>query len=160
MTPERDSNSARAELDHSRSMDHFLGLGFFVHPLPALAVAVLVINDQILKPNYPSWLTGKLSDFAGLFFFPLFVCAVVCLLWNLVSARFHWIGPRLLSIALFVTGLGFALLKLSRPVREWFIGAHEVVGLRAHVTPDPTDLMALIVLPFVYFFARRFWRTS
>ena len=36
-----------------------------------VAVGVLLVNDHVLKDAYSSWLTGKLSDFAGLYFFPV-----------------------------------------------------------------------------------------
>jgi len=47
------------------------------HPLPLLAVVVLCLNDHFLKGSglLPGWLTGKLSDFAGLFFFPILLCS-------------------------------------------------------------------------------------
>ncbi len=40
------------------------------HPATWLSIALLLVNDHVLKVLYPSWITGKLSDFAGLFFFP------------------------------------------------------------------------------------------
>ena len=139
-------------------MEYFLGLGFFVHPLPALAVLILFLNDHIWKWRYSSWWTGKLSDFAGLFFFPLFLCALVCLVMNLIRPQFYWIGPRLLSMALFLTGLGFALIKLSPVVNGWYLGIYRFAGFEAQAVRDPWDLMALTMLPLTYFFARRFWR--
>ena len=38
-----------------------------------IATVLLVVNDFFLKPVYHNWLTGKLSDFAGLFMFSLFL---------------------------------------------------------------------------------------
>ena len=35
----------------------------------------MIVNDRVLKVRYPSEVTGKLSDFAGLVFFPLFLVA-------------------------------------------------------------------------------------
>lgn len=46
------------------------------HPLSLLAVGLLLLNDHLLKHIAPSVLTGKLSDFAGLFFFPFLAAAV------------------------------------------------------------------------------------
>src|SRR5690242_17575868 len=37
-----------------------------LHPLVLGAVAVLILNDHLLKARWPSWWTGKLSDVAGL----------------------------------------------------------------------------------------------
>ena len=42
-----------------------------------LAVALLLLNDWVLKDAVGNWLTGKLSDFAGLFAFALFWGALV-----------------------------------------------------------------------------------
>ena len=50
-----------------------------VQPLTLASVALLLLNDHILKWLIPSWLTGKLSDFAGLFFFPYLVLAFASL---------------------------------------------------------------------------------
>ncbi|MBN2007155.1 MAG: hypothetical protein JXA21_27640, partial [Anaerolineae bacterium] len=50
------------------------------HPLCWLAVGLLLLNDHVLKRAAPSALTGKLSDFAGLFFFPFLAAAVAGLL--------------------------------------------------------------------------------
>ena len=53
-------------------------LGELCAPVPLLAIAVMVVNDRVLKGSgAPPWLVGKLSDFAGLAFFPLFVTAAV-----------------------------------------------------------------------------------
>lgn len=41
-----------------------------------LSVGLLLVNDAVLKPVLHDWLTGKLSDFAGLFVFPVLVVAV------------------------------------------------------------------------------------
>ena len=40
-----------------------------------ITLAILLLNDFILKDLYGNWLTGKLSDFAGLFVFSLFFSA-------------------------------------------------------------------------------------
>lgn len=49
------------------------------HPVALAAVAVLAANDHLLKGSglLPGALTGKLSDVAGLFFFPLLLSAAI-----------------------------------------------------------------------------------
>jgi hypothetical protein len=37
------------------------------HPALTGAVAVLAVNDHVLKAHLPGWWTGKLSDLAGVF---------------------------------------------------------------------------------------------
>ena len=39
------------------------------------ALLLLLLNDYVLKYSFPGWLTGKLSDFAGLFVFVSFLYA-------------------------------------------------------------------------------------
>jgi len=41
-----------------------------------IAVLLLVLNDWYLKETCPNVLTGKLSDFAGLFAFPFLLSAL------------------------------------------------------------------------------------
>jgi len=64
-------------LPHSGAMQSLeRSLRALGHPLSLASVAFLVANDHLLKRAYPSVLTGKLSDFAGLFFFPFLLTAL------------------------------------------------------------------------------------
>ena len=53
------------------------GTTLFTSPAFVLALALLVLNDWVLKGAVGSWLTGKISDFAGLFVFALFWSALL-----------------------------------------------------------------------------------
>lgn len=106
------------------------------HPTPLAALAVLALNDHVLKGAgvLPGWLTGKLSDFAGLALFPVLLTAIV---------ELHPRAPRRLLVALgatLATGLTFSLLK------TW--PAANALANRAWgtVVLDPTDLVALPAL--------------
>jgi hypothetical protein len=118
-------------------------LGWLVHPLPLAAIALTAINDHLLKGSglLPAWLTGKLSDFTGLFFFPLAVAAV---------ARARTAAPR--TIVVIAVGAAFAWLKLSPD-------ACARIAPIAGVTPDATDLVALPVLALAWWWMAR-WRPS
>lgn len=95
------------------------------HPTLAVAVFVLLLNDQWGKAAWPGAVTGKLSDLAGVY-------AVAIVLGALVGRA----GP-----ALALTGVGFALLKIDADV------ARLAAPLLGGVTrPDATDLVALVVL--------------
>lgn len=48
-----------------------------LHPVPLLAIAVLVLNDHWGKHAWPGLITGKLSDVAGMVFFPLMLQALI-----------------------------------------------------------------------------------
>ena len=98
-----------------------------LHPVSLAALAVLIVNDRFLKAAWPSWWTGKLSDFAGMMVFPLVLAAVL--------------GHR--KACVIATMIAFALIKtwppataLAEHVLAWFNG--DVIIVR-----DPTDLLAL-----------------
>ena len=74
-------------------------------PLPLAAIAVMVPNDHLLKWRFPCWFTGKLSDVAGMIFFPLFLFALVE-----TFARTH-ATRRALVLCVVVTACVFALVK-------------------------------------------------
>ncbi len=127
-----------------RSGPHRVGMQALTHPALATAIAILLLNDHVLKSLWPSPLTGKLSDIAGLIFFPALV--IVVLGWAL---RGHLQNPRRVAgLAFLGTGIAFAALKGVPPVNA---GAHSlaalVPGLRLQLSLDPTDLWALAVLP-------------
>jgi hypothetical protein len=100
---------------------------------PAFIVALLALvgNDFLLKGLLHDWLTGKLSDFAGLFVFATLVLA--CL-------------PRRPRAALAATALLFAWWKspLSQPFIEL---GNTLLPFTLHRTVDVTDLLAFAVLP-------------
>ncbi len=119
-----------------------------------VAVAVLLLNDHWLKVAYPSWWTGKLSDFAGLYFFPFLVLAGLGgLEW--VSARWlHWrfrSPQRVMGLALALTVLWFGALKLSPwTQRPAMMVLERVLGGSRRIIADPTDLMALGMLALTW----------
>ena len=58
----------------------YRSLRTLAHPLTWLALALLLVNDHLLRVLWPSWWTGKLGDFAWLFFAPLVLAALVSLI--------------------------------------------------------------------------------
>ena len=116
-----------------------------VHPLPLLAVLVLVINDHVLKGSglLPGALTGKLSDIAGLFFFPLLLASIYR---GLFGERRPSTAPVGWSVAL--TAIFFAALKTSPTFNAWvsvFWGPHQL---------DPTDTLAIAASGLAWAWAR------
>ena len=115
-----------------------------LHPVALTAIAVLVINDHILKDAYPGWLTGKLSDVAGIVFFPLLVAA-------LLAPVLRVDRDRLLRGIVIATAIGFAAIKLWEPatvVCEHVLGALQLSPGPVQIVRDPTDLLALAALAF------------
>ena len=122
--------------------------GALPHPVALLSIALLIVNDHFLKPTYANWITGKLSDFAGLVFFPLLLVSA----WELVRNR----GPSrtALNVACVVTAIVFTLAKTTAVgslafqwglgLAQWpfrVIAGHSLAPV-AHVM-DATDLIAL-----------------
>lgn len=121
-----------------------------LHPVAIAAIAVLLLNDHVLKAAYPSWLTGKLSDFAGLVFFPLLVAALIAPL----ARRGRIARDRLLTACVIATGVGFAAIKLWEPatvVCEHVLGWLQLGSGPVQIVRDPTDLLALAALAFPLF---------
>jgi hypothetical protein len=110
------------------------------HPATWLSIALLLINDHILKGIYPSWVTGKLSDFAGLFFFPFIVGAV----FSLLLSRFNIPTKRIGQISFGFVGIWFITLKIFPWVNLMTTSlASKLVGYPTRFIMDPTDLVAL-----------------
>lgn len=136
----------------------------FLHPRPLLALAILTINDHWLKGSglLPGWLTGKLSDVTGLFFFPLLVTAIARTLASVVLRRRVALRPWLLACAIALTTIGFVLLKTVPAFVEWFQWASpklDPLGVvrRVRVTMDLTDLLTLPVMAATWWHGRRYF---
>lgn len=99
-----------------------------------LAVTLLVLNDIWLKPEFGGWWTGKLSDFAGLYAFPLLLTALV---------------PRARRWIFGFTAIAFLLWKSplsSSPLLAWNrLGIWPLTRVI-----DYSDWIALVSLPFAY----------
>lgn len=112
------------------------------HPSVWLSVAVLLLNDHILKAYTPSWLTGKLSDFAGMFFFPI----LLGVLWTALGRPLRLPAPALRAAAFGLTAIWFILAKTQPVVSHWseaFLSA--ILSRRTQIVCDPSDLIALIM---------------
>lgn len=116
------------------------------HPLFWAALGLLLLNDHILKQAraLPGAITGKLSDFAGLLVAPVLLAA-------LLRAR-----GRLGRMAVFACVAGvFAAIKLSRPLADVLEAITAYTPLPWRLWCDPTDLVALSVLPLAWWLAGR-----
>lgn len=136
-------------------------------PILLAAIALLVTNDHVLKARFPGVITGKLSDFAGLIFFPV-----------LVAAAAEYLGARnvvrLVTIAAIATAIGFIAIKTWGPAGDayryglaslqWPVHA-AVAWFKGRATPglapvqlvrDATDLVTLpaLLVPIALAFGR------
>jgi len=137
------------------------------HPLAVAAVIVLALNDHLLKAVAPGFVTGKLSDVAGLVFAPLLVTSIV----EIVALGLDRQPPdrrRLVIVSIIATGLAFALVKTTPPgtaifawslgIAQWLAGAGPIFGTAPHATAvltDPSDLIALPALAAASWVAAR-----
>jgi hypothetical protein len=131
-----------------------------LHPLSLAGLAVLVVNDQILKTRWENVVTGKLSDLAGMIFFPAFLFAIVAPLTRAMRR-----DDRAVFLACTIaTAVVFALVKTVPEITQTYrvaLGAMQwpwqvaralvsgsaVPGVRAvAAVTDPTDLLALPLL--------------
>jgi YD repeat-containing protein len=110
-----------------------------------LALVVLVLNDHVLKQAYPGWVTGKLSDVAGLVVAPLLLAVPLTLLRV----------PRALLIGIALTGLGFTLTKTSAAGAAITSDLWSLTGIPTHIRADVTDLLALPALYAAWLVDRR-----
>ena len=107
-----------------------------LHPISIGAMIVLGLNDHVWKEMYGNWWTGKLSDVAGLLFFPLLLEYVM------PSRRY----------SVLLTGLIFVLINLSKYCNQLWILCFQSVydqisGKQVAVsTMDWTDTLVVPVL--------------
>ena len=114
------------------------------------------VNDHYLKYQYPGFITGKLSDFTGLFYFPLFICAVIVLVIRLFR-KDYVINRALLITTIVVTDVIFCLMKLNSNFKDIFVSWFSNRFFSIAVVSDPTDLVALVASVACYYFASRFF---
>jgi hypothetical protein len=129
-----------------------------LHPVIAIAIAVLIANDHALKAVWPGDATGKVSDFAGLLFFPVLLQAA----WEVATlGRSGVASARVAATAAVATALVFASVKTLDPAAhaysvilgwlQWAVtaagslvtGATLAEPHRVAIVQDPTDLIAL-----------------
>lgn len=115
--------------------DPTTSLRALAHPGSVLALVVLVLNDHVLKQAWPGWVTGKLSDVAGLVVAPLLLSAA------LAALRVR----RSLPVAVAMTGAGFVVVKASAEGAA-LVSALWSVGFPTVMRADATDLLALPAL--------------
>lgn len=145
--------------------------GALLSPMVASALVLLFVNDRWLKYRWPGLVTGKLSDVAGLVFFPILLAGLVEVVVRYFGRRTPALGTLYASTAL--TALVFAVVKLSSTAAsvysdalgwiQWPVRAVVAVVAGHPVPPhvpilvraDPWDLVALPALALSVVLARR-----
>jgi hypothetical protein len=117
----------------------------FFAPLPLAAVALMAVNDRMLKPRFGNAITGKLSDIAVCFFLPLFTSALLGLVW-----RRH---PRArVLVGAGITTFVYTAQEIWPWFRDLFLDVNRAVGMPLglhgfELTDDVSDLLALLMVP-------------
>ncbi len=131
-----------------------------LHPVPLVAMGLFALNDHVLKSHYPGVLSGKLSDMAGLVFFPL-------LLQGCWEGALHLVGrptpPRFLAwgLSAVLTAVVFGAIQVHpglaaawqeglglaqwpfRGLWAWIQGTDLPAVTPVRHTMDPSDLWTL-----------------
>jgi len=133
-----------------------------MHPVTLVAVAVLLLNDWVLKRAWRDGplhaIAGKLSDIAGLAFAPVVLTAAIGLALALAARLGARVDPSLtrrrLALAIAATAFGFAAVKLSPAAAEAVVSALSYLGRPASIYLDRTDLLCLPALAVAYWIGR------
>jgi hypothetical protein len=114
------------------------------HPLAVGALALLLVNDHVLRRNWPGWWTGKLGDVAWLIFAPLVVAAALAaVLPRRLRNRTGLCGALAFGMVGAIYALGNTIPTVSRGI---IITLSAVMGRPAALVMDPTDLLMLPAL--------------
>lgn len=108
-----------------------------LHPLFWVGLVALLLNDHVLKHAgvLPPLVTGKLSDFAGLWVAPA-VLAALCG----VRSRSAWAACHA------AVGVGFASINVWPDAALTVAQTATALGVPSRIWCDPTDLVALPAL--------------
>jgi hypothetical protein len=123
------------------TMEKRFDLRPLAHPVWWAALAVMLVNDNLLKGTgrAPGWLTGKLSDFAFLIVAPVLLGALLPRAW-----------ARRRALACAAVAAVFVAADLSTAASDAVVAVAALAGLRWRLWPDVTDLAALAVLPVAW----------
>lgn len=96
---------------------------------------ILLLNDFYLKYEFGNFITGKLSDFAGLLIFPMFIASII---------------PQSRKFISLITGIGFFIWKLPQftPIIDF---VNQVSFVSIHRVVDYSDYIALLILPLSHY---------
>lgn len=108
----------------------FTSIGFFI------GLSILLLNDLYLKGHFNNLWTGKLSDFAGLFIFPIF--------WTILFPR-HKVKIYLITTLFFI--------YWKSPYSQNFINIINILfPFKISRIIDYSDYLALTILPLSYYY--------
>ena len=98
------------------------------------ALLILILNDHVLKQQFPGFITGKLSDIAGMVILPLLLSFFI---------------PRLKTHSIWISIAFFILWKSSYSSPFVYL-YNQFAPISITRTIDYSDLWAFLVLPLPY----------
>ena len=123
-----------------------------------LAIAILAVNDGWLKHSIPSFITGKASDFAGLFFAPILAIAIVEV--AAATAGYRLVAERIRVTVHIAIGAVFSVAQLTSWGARLYLFGFQLMsfspgwGSKISLTQDPTDLVATSSLAASYLWSQ------
>lgn len=136
-------------------LDSKSSYSFFFSFWPLTTVFFMFLNDHFFKYAYPGLLTGKLSDFLGLFYFPLLLCVLTLLFGRLVLRKNISLTKRILIASILIADVIFIAAKSTVWGNEAVVGFLNIF-ITSRLVQDPWDITALIMNLGTYFYAKRF----
>lgn len=116
----------------------------FAHPAIIGAVLLLLLNDHVLRHEWPSWWTGKLGDAVWLAFAPILTAFFLALA---IPTRLKNQEQIVAALAFGLTAAVFVSAKTIPFVHTLLVEALQVaLGTSIGLRLDPTDLLTLPAL--------------
>jgi hypothetical protein len=144
-----------------------------LHPVALMSLGVLLVNDRWLKFAWPGFVTGKLSDCAGLVLLPIGLLSLTEILRRICRRPLGWRYDALMCVALSVCGFVFVkVAPAGNDAYAWAIGAIRwPLQALSHldsaqeirpilVSRDRTDLLALAITPWAFLLIRNRTRAA
>lgn len=101
-----------------------------------ISIVLLLLNDFYLKDQFHNFLTGKISDFVGLFAFAYF---------------FSYLFQKNKLLIHILSGLFFTFWKSN--LSQFLIDFINSFGISCNRVVDYSDLSAIVILPISYFYS-------
>lgn len=154
-------------------MKQYVPGSILFHPVVLISILVLIVNDHYLKFNHTSTLTGKLSDFVGLIFFPLLAISIIELVRYTFRSKSWQLSMKASNAILLITLIGFTLIKTFQPftnlyskilnfiawlpiaIFHWIVKGDKLSMTNRIVLTDRTDLITLFALLISYYILSR-----
>jgi len=113
----------------------------YAHPVALGALALLLLNDHVLKPRVPGPVTGKLSDVAG----PVVLAALLGPLAARLVRR-----PWAEAAAWWAVAVAFAAVKVVPAVNAAAVTVLTALVGPSAIVRDASDVLGLLALPLAW----------